>query len=442
MYQYYPDEAYLAEKIYPMMREAALFYSDPEVLVLDPVSNRMVMSPTYSSEHGPMWGGDTFQQQLLWQLFTDVIEASEIVGEDGEAGGLRERLADLLPKLNPVIIGPTSGANNQPGVKEWYWETGYGTYAGGTIPGMESAHRHLSHLVGLFPGNLITNENSEWMTAAINSLTRRGDDATGWSRGMKTNLWARTGDGNHAYKIYEGLLKSATLNNLWDYHTGPNRFQIDGNFGGAAGIVEMLMQSHAGYIEPLPALPDTWPSGTVTGLTMRGGFTVDMTWENKEVTALDILSTAGQDCTVKLDNAAFIRVKEKESGADIATVVNTDNNTVSFETEEGATYEIYIDKTADYFVLDIEIEDNTATVNASLTAGENTSKEDAKLILAFYDADGRLLTMATESIDIPAATMTEKTLSAALPQGTATVKAFLWDAAFTPLISAETATIY
>ncbi len=350
MYQYYPDTAYLRDHIYPIMREAALFYSDPEVLVEDPASGRMVMSPTYSSEHGPMWGGDTFQQQLLWQLFTDVIEASEILDVDGEDGGLREKLERLLPRLSadgddgPVPIGNTSGkdASGQtaPGVKEWWWETGYITTASGKVPTADASHRHLSHLVGLFPGSLITKDTTAWMEAAIGSLTARGDGATGWSRGMKTNLWARTGDGNHAYKIFDGLIAEATLNNLWDYHSGPY-FQIDGNLGGTAGMIEMLMQSHAGYIEPLPALPDAWPNGTVTGITMRGGFTVDMTWANKTVTSLQVTSTAGQACAVKyLDqNGEPLYARVTRDGRNV-DVTYDDNGVSTFATEKDGVYSV------------------------------------------------------------------------------------------------------
>ncbi|MCI8525231.1 MAG: hypothetical protein HFF17_04780, partial [Oscillospiraceae bacterium] len=347
MYQYYPDEAYLRGHIYPIMKEAALFYSDPEVLVEDPASGRMVMSPTYSSEHGPMWGGDTFQQQLLWQLFSDVVEASEILNVDAD---FRAALKALLPKLSaegdegPVPIGETSGkgANNQtaPGVKEWWWETGYIQTASGSVPTADAAHRHLSHLVGLFPGNLITKDTEEWMEAAIGSLTARGDAATGWSRGMKTNLWARTGDGNHAYKIFDGLIADATLNNLWDYHTGPY-FQIDGNLGGTAGMIEMLMQSHAGYIEPLPALPDAWPGGKVTGVTMRGGFTVDMTWEDHCVTDMTITSTAGQPCTVKYLNAdgdaQFVMVTC--DGVPVRVTAEK-NGAATFQTVKGGVYSV------------------------------------------------------------------------------------------------------
>jgi alpha-L-fucosidase 2 len=353
MYQYYPDEDYLRNKIYPIMREAALFYSDPEILVPDPASGRMVMSPTFSSEHGPMWGGNTFQQQLLWQLFTDVLEASEILGVDGGTGGFREKLKSLIPKLSepgkagPVPIGPKSGrtavGSSTPasGIKEWCWATAYTKYGNNVaIPSADGAHRHLSHLVGLFPGNLITKDTQAWVQAAKGSLNARGDGATGWSRGMKINLWARTGDGNHAYKIFDGLIRSATLPNLWDFHEGPH-FQIDGNLGGTAGMVEMLMQSHAGYIEPLAALPDAWPSGSVKGITMRGGFTVDMKWANKKVTSLEITSTAGKPCFLKLEDFATASIREK-NGSQITLTKDPNRKTVKFNTVKGTTYAVQL----------------------------------------------------------------------------------------------------
>ena len=352
-YQYYPDKMLLCDKVYPIMREAALFFSHPEILVDDPVSGRKVMSPSYSSEHGPMWGGATFQQQLLWQLFTDVVEAAAILDTDAE---LRAKLAGLLSKLEPVPIGPLSGrgpdGKDAPGVKEWWWETTYGNTAAGPIPGFDASHRHLSHLVGLYPGNLITHETPEWMQAAINSLNRRGDAATGWSRGMKMNLWARTGDGNRAYRIFNGLLTDATLPNLWDYHSGnaPNEppggrasigiFQIDGNFGGTAGMAEMLLQSHAGYIQPLPALPDAWPSGSVEGLTARGGFEVSMTWSDKKIDTLEIRSTAGQPCILKYGEADKILVKDTNNYKTVDTIIDHDKNTIVFETKPNRTYAI------------------------------------------------------------------------------------------------------
>lgn len=421
LYQYYPDEDYLRERIYPIMREAALFYSDPQILVEDPVSGRLVMSPTYSSEHGPMWGGDTFQQQLLWQLFTDVIEASEILGVDGEAGGLRGKLQELLPRLStegeegPVPIGSTNGkdasGNNAPGVKEWWWETGYEKTEAGSVPGAESAHRHLSHLVGLFPGNLITKDTPEWMEAAVNSLIRRGDGATGWSRGMKTNLWARTGDGNHAYKIFDGLLAEATLNNLWDYHDGPH-FQIDGNFGGTAGMVEMLMQSHAGYIEPLPALPDAWPNGEVTGLTMRGGFTVDMAWADKEVTSMQVTSAAGQECSIKYlgtgEAAQLVSVAAKD-GQPVAVTVD-ENGIATFETTEGGVYTVTFSE-ASIPAAGVTLSQQTAALEVGKTLQ----------LTATVKPENATNRSVSWSSDNPAATVDGDGLVTAVSEGVATI---------------------
>jgi len=175
LYQFYPCETLLRDRIYPILRETTMFFSHPEMLIECPVSERLVMSPTYSSEHGPMWGGTTFQQQLVWQLFDFTIEAAETLDVDAE---LREHLAYLMDRLSPpgedgpVPIGPVSGYPNRrpgggnapvgggtvPGIREWWWEVGYGQVrnAGGdtvTIPSFQPGHRHLSHLTGLYPGN-------------------------------------------------------------------------------------------------------------------------------------------------------------------------------------------------------------------------------------------------------------------------------------------------
>jgi len=339
-YQYYPDLDTLKTQIYPMMKEAAQFYTHPNVLVPCPVSGRLVMSPTYSSEHGPMWGGATFQQQLLWQLFTDVAEAANTLGIDAEFA------EDLLAKrelLGPVPKAPTSGktslnGQDSPGVKEWFWESAYYETTDGPIPGVENNHRHVSHIVGLYPGNLITQNTPEWMQWAKGSLNRRGDYATGWSRGHKMNLWARTGDGNRAYSIFDGLIKEATFENLWDFHIGPY-FQIDGNLGGTAGMAELILQSHAGYIEPLAALPDVWPSGNATGLTTRGGFVVDISWEDKKLQKLRVKSSAGMDCAIKCDNS----INVTENGNNTTIDVKFENGIATFATKKGNVYDVKFD---------------------------------------------------------------------------------------------------
>jgi len=379
IYQFYPDETLLRDRIYPLLRETALFFSHPDILVDDPVSGRKVLAPSYSSEHGPMWAGGTFQQQLLWQLFTDTVEAASILKVDAE---FCQKLVELIPKLSdkgtlgPVPLSPLSGRSdgvgtingggNAIGVKEWWWETAYCRVAPyetsskmerhqsnaqlGIIPNSEAEHRHLSHLVGLYPGNLITKETPLWMEAAKNSLNIRGDAATGWSRGKKTNLWARTGNGNRAYKILDGLIGDATFENLWDFHegwapgatTGDGIFQIDGNFGGTAGMAEMLLQSHAGYLEPIPALPDAWQSGVVKGLTARGGFVVDIHWKAKELTGLSIISNAGKDCVVRLPHGQnLVAVIHKETKQHLEFLA--DSQVITFGTKANQQYELVLD---------------------------------------------------------------------------------------------------
>ena len=380
IYQFYPDEELLRTRIYPLLREASLFYSSPEILVECPASQRLVISPSYSPEHGPMWAGSTVQQQLLWQLFKFTIEAAETLDVDAE---FRQTLAAIIPRLSapnekgPVPIGKLSGAPSRigdghhgavgsgtvPGIKEWWWEVGYGQFLTpdgeiATIPSFDAGHRHLSHLTGLYPGNLITQDTEEWMQAAIASLNIRGDAATGWSRGRKTNLWARTGDGDRAFLIYEGLIRSATLNNLWGFHSGSYAgpgsgttndqaggqvttgiFQIDGSLGGTAGVAEMLLQSHEGFIRPLAALPSVWSEGSVRGLTAIGGFVVDMAWRNSELTSMYVTSSAGRRCVIRFDNPERIRVVDSRGNR---VQVDIEGNRVGFETRKGETYRIVL----------------------------------------------------------------------------------------------------
>lgn len=157
-------------------------------------------------------------------------------------------------------------------------------------------HRHISHLVGLYPGTLINTKTPAWMKAAKRTLRLRGDRSTGWAMAHRLNAWARSGDGNHAYHLFRLLLKRGTLPNLWDTHPP---FQIDGNFGGTSGVAEMLLQSHEGCIRPLAALPRRWKKGRFRGLVARGNFVIDAAWRDHHLTELKTLSRAGEPCIVE-----------------------------------------------------------------------------------------------------------------------------------------------
>ena len=295
-YKFTKDETYLKEKIYPMLKETAKFWNS--FLHYDQSSDRWVSSPSYSPEHGTITIGNTFDQSLVWQLFHDYMEVANHLKVDQD---LVTEVKAKFDKLKPLHI-------NQDGrIKEWYEEDSPQF----TNEGIENHHRHVSHLVGLFPGTLFSKDQPEYLEAARASLNHRGDGGTGWSKANKINLWARLLDGNRAHRLLAEQLKSSTLENLWDTHAP---FQIDGNFGATSGMAEMLLQSHTGYIAPLPALPDAWKDGQVSGLVARGNFEVSMKWKEKNLETLSFLSNVGGDLVVDYPNieSSIIKINGKE----------------------------------------------------------------------------------------------------------------------------------
>ena len=278
------DRAFLDE-LYPLMASSCQFYLD--ALVPHPRTGELVMNPSNSPEnsHRPgvsICAGPAMDSQLLRDLFARTIAASELLGRDA---GLRGEIAAKLAKIPPDRIGKAGQ------LQEWFddWD----------MDAPEINHRHVSHLYALYPGEQITLQRTpELAAAARRTLEIRGDDATGWGIGWRINLWARLEQRERAYKVLKMLFApSRTYPNMFDAHPP---FQIDGNLGGAAGIGQMLMQSHSGTIHLLPALPRYWPSGRVTGLRARGNVGVDLSWAGGKLA--DAILTAGDDGPLRVRN--------------------------------------------------------------------------------------------------------------------------------------------
>lgn len=282
-YLFTQDKTFLKDKAYPIMKEAALFFNS--FLVKDPATGYLISAPSNSPEQGGLVAGPTMDHQIIRTLFKNVIAAAQLLHVDA---ALQETLKDKYKQIAPNKIGRYGQ------LQEWMQDVDDST----------NKHRHISHLWGMYPGNEINwDEDPELMNAARRSLLYRGDAATGWSLGWKINCWARFKDGDHTFKMIQMLLTPAGSNagsypNLFDAHPP---FQIDGNFGGAAGIGEMLLQSHTKFIDIIPALPAALPDGEVKGICARGGFVIDMKWQQGKLTQLVVTSKAGMPLLLRYD---------------------------------------------------------------------------------------------------------------------------------------------
>jgi alpha-L-fucosidase 2 len=291
-YTFTGDKKYLREVAYPILRDMSLFLSKTLVEKDGKLLVRYSASPEQQNPDGSYYQttGCAFDQQMVYENHRRVLESAEILGITADP--VLDVIRSQIDRLDPVLIG----LDGQ--VKEFREEEHYGDIG-------EYTHRHISHLVGLYPATIINKNTPEWLEGAKISLTNRSDKSTGWAAAHRLCSWARTGMGNRAYDLYYSMLKNNTLPNLWDNHPP---FQIDGNFGAVAGISEMLLQSQAGFIDFIAALPDVWRDGSFDGLVARGNFVCGCDFSDGKVTEMRITARSGGVCRVKYEGIADAKV--------------------------------------------------------------------------------------------------------------------------------------
>ena len=276
-YAFTGDKEYLHTRAYPILKELCEFWEDT---LKENADGKLIAPPGKSPEHGPVVAGNSYDQQLVYDLFTNTIEASDALGVDAE---YRAKLVSMRSRL----LGPKIGKWGQ--LQEWAED----------LDDPKDTHRHFSHMIAVYPGRQISPTTTPQLAEAAKvSMNARGDASTGWSRAWKMCVWARLHDGNRAYKILSGFIRTSITPNLLATHPP---FQIDANFGYAAAVCEMLVQSHTGEIQLLPALPKAWPTGSVKGLKARGDLTVDMEWKDGKVTNYRIASPEPHEVKVRVN---------------------------------------------------------------------------------------------------------------------------------------------
>lgn len=328
-YDFTRDTAFLRETGYPALSGASKFLSK----TLKPAENGLLLvNPSASPEirvkdengayKGPHYRttGTTFDQGFVWENHNDVLKAAEILGSEDS---FLEVIKDQVHRLDPIQIG----ASGQ--IKEYREENEYGEIG-------DPHHRHISHLCPMYPGTLINSNHPDWVEAVSKTLDYRGNVSTGWAMAHRMNVRARTREAEKARELYSLFLQERTLPNLWTVHPP---FQIDGNLGTMAGVAEMLIQSHEGFIELLPALPEAWHTGSFDGLVARGNFELSLKWEKGQISSVKIISGSGGTCSMKIGHTGGLQI------------TNVDGQPIAYTKKENKIIEFNTSRSGEYFVV-------------------------------------------------------------------------------------------
>ncbi len=318
-FEFTQDTAFLRETAYPALLGMSSFLSKTLVLAEEGV---LLVDRSASPEQRHngvhyMTKGTTFDQGFVWETYNDLLKSARVLEINDP---FLDKVSDQINKLDAILIGESGQ------IKEYREEEKYGDIG-------DPKHRHISHLCPIYPGTLINSNHPEWVKATSQTLDFRGNNTTGWAMAHRMNVRARTKEAEKAREVYSKFLRERTLPNLWTVHPP---FQIDGNLGTMAGVAEMLLQSHEGYIELLPALPNAWKMGQFNGLLARGNFEIAASWKDKEVISFSIISGSGGECTLKYSNIENAEIKNASGGN--VSFSKVDKNLIRFDTDKMERY--------------------------------------------------------------------------------------------------------